>query len=226
MNTGPARTSHCGAGPGPGCSTLPATLNQRRHDGVLPTVAIEGTGGVSYRKTTVTVLAGLVVFLALVTPDNVSRLPEGSSPFEAFLRIPVEGFAGIAVLLALPHRARRPAAAVLGALLGLLTVIKVIDMGFYATLARQFDPVLDWPLFADGYRFVKDSFGRPAAIGAVAGAILLAVAVVLLTTLSVVRLTAVAARHRVAAARSTAAASCRASTSRPPRRRNWRTTPR
>ena len=153
----------------------------------------------------VTVLATALVFFALVVPDQITRLPPGSSVFAALVRIPVEGLVGFALLLALPRRVRGIAAGILGALLGLLTVIKVIDLGFFAVLARQFDPVLDWPLFADGYRFVKDSFGKPGAIAAVVGAVLLAAAVLVLMTLAVRRLARVAAGHRTAATRGLAA---------------------
>ncbi|MEU8608852.1 sulfatase [Actinoplanes sp. NPDC048791] len=153
-----------------------------------------------------TVLAAVLVFLALVVPDQITRLPPGASVPAAFVRIPIEALAAFALLLALPARARRVTAAVLGAALGVLTVIKVIDMGFFTVLARQFDPVLDWPLLADGYRFVKGSVGRPGAVAAVAGAILLAVAVLVLMTLAVRRLAAVAAAHRTASTRGIAAA--------------------
>jgi len=154
-----------------------------------------------------TVLAAVLVFLALVVPDQITRLPAGSSVPAAFVRIPIEALAALAVLIVLPARARGIVAGVLGAMLGLLTIIKVIDMGFYSILARQFDPVLDWPLFADAYRFVKDSFGRPAGIAAIAGAILLAAGVLVLMTLAVRRLAAVAAAHRTASTRGVAAAS-------------------
>ena len=154
-----------------------------------------------------TVLAAVLVFLALVVPNQITRLPSGSSVPAAFVRIPLEALAAFALLLALPARARRIAAGVLGAGLGLLTVIKVIDMGFFTVLARSFDPVLDWPLFADGYRFLKGSIGRTGAVAAVAGAILLAVAVLVLMTLAVRRLATVAAAHRTASTRGIAAAS-------------------
>jgi hypothetical protein len=153
-----------------------------------------------------TVLAAALVFLALVVPDQITRLPPGASVPAAFVRLPIEALAGLALLLALPGRARRVVAGVLGALLGLLTIIKIIDMGFFTVLARPFDPVLDWPLFADGYRFVKGSVGRPGAVAAVAGAILLAVAALVLMTLAVRHLAAVAARHRTAGTRGVAAA--------------------
>ncbi len=154
-----------------------------------------------------TVLAAALVFLALVVPNQITRLPAGSSVPAALVRIPIEALAALAVLLVLPARARGRVAAVLGAVLGLLTVIKVVDMGFFTVLARPFDPVLDWPLFADGYRFVKTSLGRPGAIATVAGAILLAAAVLALMTLAVRRLATVAAAHRTASTRGAAAAS-------------------
>jgi hypothetical protein len=154
-----------------------------------------------------TVLAAVLVFLALVVPDQITRLPAGSPVPAALVRIPIEALAGFALLLALPARARGLVAGLLGAVLGLLSVIKVVDLGFFTVLARQFNPVLDWPLFADGYRFVKDSFGRPAAIGAIAGAILLAAGVVVLMTLAVRRLATVAAAHRTGSTRGVAVAS-------------------
>ncbi|MEV4705129.1 sulfatase [Actinoplanes sp. NPDC049316] len=141
-------------------------------------------------------LAASVVFLALVVPDQVTRLPPGASPWATLLRVPLEALAVAAVLLALPARARVVTAGVLGALLGVLTVVKVVDVGFFAVLSRPFDPVLDWPLFADGYRFVEGSAGGAAAVGALVGAIALAVSVPVVMVLAVRRLAAVAARHR------------------------------
>jgi hypothetical protein len=154
-----------------------------------------------------TVLAAALVFLALVVPDQLTRLPAGSSIPAAFVRLPIEALAAFALLLVLPVRARGIVAGILGTVLGLLTVIKVVDMGFFTVLARPFDPVLDWPLFADAYRFVKDSVGRPGAIAAVAGAILLAVAVVVLMTWAVRRLATVAVAHRTVSTGGIAAAS-------------------
>ena len=104
------------------------------------------------------------------------------------MRIPVEGLAAVAVLLLLPARPRRVVAAVGGALLGLLTIIKVIDMGFLSTLARPFDPVLDWTLVGDAYNFVHESFGkagRGGRVGARRGA---RGAVLVLMTLAAMRL--------------------------------------
>ncbi|WP_306214391.1 alkaline phosphatase family protein [Actinoplanes sp. RD1] len=146
-----------------------------------------------------TALAALLVFVALVVPDQVTRLPEGAPWWAAVVRVPIEAVAVLAVLLVLPRRARTVTATVLGALLGVLTVLKIIDIGFFTVLARAFDPVLDWPLFADGYRFVRDSFGPAGLIGTLAGVIVLAVGVLAGSVLAVRRLAAVTARHTTAA---------------------------
>ena len=138
-----------------------------------------------------TVLAGLFVFAALVIPREIDQL----TPL-AFVRIPVEGLVAVAVLLILPARARRIVAAVGGALLGLLTIVKIIDMGFLATLARPFDPVLDWTLVGDAYNFVHESFGEAAAVGASVLACVLVVVVMVLMTVAALRLTGALARRR------------------------------
>ena len=158
-------------------------------DGVPP---VRGRGR---RARAVTVLAlGLVVF-ALLLPNEADALsPAG------FVRVPVEAALGPAVLLLVPERARRVLAAAGGALLGLLTVSKVLDLGFSAVLARPFDPVLDRLSVEAGLEFVRGSAGEAGAVAAVAGAAALAVAVVVLTTLSVVRLSRAAVRHGGAAA--------------------------
>lgn len=149
-----------------------------------------------------TALAAVLVFLALGTPNNVSRLPEGSVTALAFVRIPLEALIGVALLLALPARARRPVAIVGGTLLGLLTLVKVIDMGFYAALARPFNPVLDHVLLDDGISFLGDTIGGTGARLAVAGGALLVLAVPVLMSWAVVRLTRLAERHRAAASRT------------------------
>ncbi|MGX6602986.1 sulfatase-like hydrolase/transferase [Micromonosporaceae bacterium Da 78-11] len=143
----------------------------------------------------VTTLAALLVFLALIVPDQITRLPPGNFVLTALVRIPIEALVTIAVLIALPELGRRRAATALGALLGLLTVIKLIDMAFFAVLAREFDPVLDWILFADGYHFLEDSIGDAGAFGVAASAIALAAGLLIGMTLAVRRLSRVLAAH-------------------------------
>ena len=146
-----------------------------------------------------TVVAALLVFAALVAPNRLSRLTPGG-----FARLPVEALAGVAVLVLLPPRVRRVVAALAGVLLGLLTILKMLDMGFIETLDRTFDPVLDWPLLGDGLNFVQRTYGVPGAVVAVAVAVVVAGSLVALLTGSVLRLTRVAARHRTASLRTAA----------------------
>jgi hypothetical protein len=135
-----------------------------------------------------TVLAGLLVFLALTVPRDAGQL----TPL-AFLRIPVEFLVGVAVLLVLPARVRPRAALVGGALLALLTLLRVLQMGFLAILARPFDPVFDWSQLASGASLLELPFG---ATGAVVIAVVVAAVLVVLTALATRRLASCAARHR------------------------------
>ena len=136
-------------------------------------------------------LAALLVFAALVAPKEFAQLTPA-----AFVRIPVEALLGVALLLVLPPRARQVAAALGGLALGLLTVLKILDMGFVEVLARPFDPVLDWVLFDDALSFLTDAVGSAGAIGSLITAVVLVIAVPVLLTLAVLRLTPVLVRHR------------------------------
>jgi hypothetical protein len=145
---------------------------------------------------TLTAVAVLLVFFALVAPDQLGRLTPAQFLPAALLRIPLEGILGAAVLVALPAKARRITAALLGAGLGALSILKVINMGFRLVLGRRFNPVLDWPLLGDGYNYLVETDGRAAAIGAVIGAVTLLLAVVAALALSVLRLARLAGLHR------------------------------
>lgn len=149
------------------------------------------------RSRAVTLLAGLIVLVALALP----RFP---LVLASFLRFPVEPLIGIALLLVLPVRARRAGAGALGALLGLLAVLGVLNAGFRLSLNRPFDPVVDAPLLGDGLNFVAGSYGAVAAVAAIVGAVLLVVGVPVLVTASVLRLSRVVERHRGPALRGVA----------------------
>ncbi|GAA1580218.1 sulfatase [Actinoplanes couchii] len=143
--------------------------------------------------------AAVLVFLALIVPDQITRLPPGNSPWTALLRIPVEALIAAAILLLLPKKGRRGIVIGLGVVLGLLTVIKMIDVGFYAVLARRFDPVLDWTLFDDGFNFLVDSIGQAATVAAAIGLVLGGVLLVAGMTWAVLRLDTVMRGHRIGA---------------------------
>ncbi|MFT7840962.1 sulfatase-like hydrolase/transferase [Saccharothrix sp. BKS2] len=148
-----------------------------------------------------TALSALVVLFALLLPADFDELTPS-----AFLRVPVEAPAAVVLLLVLPARRRRPVAAVGGALLGLLLVVKFLDIGFDAVLYRPFDLVLDWPLLTPAVDYVDVTAGRAAAIGAVALAAVAVVAVLVLVTRSVLRLGGAVGAHRGAAVRAVAVA--------------------
>jgi hypothetical protein len=143
--------------------------------------------------------AFLLVMAALVAPNRVERLTPGE-----FVRIPVEGVLAAALLLVAPARVRRPAAALIGLCLGIVAVLKVVDMAWIALLARSFDPVLDWSLFPVAVETLGETFGRTGAVSLAVLAVALAIAVPVLTMLSVLRLSRLALRHRGASARGTA----------------------
>ncbi|MBG0561103.1 sulfatase [Actinoplanes sp. NEAU-A11] len=138
-----------------------------------------------------TVLACLIVFAALLYPNVLKRLSIGG-----FARIPIEAAIGIAVLVFLPRRPRVILASIGGVVLGWLVIEKSLDMGWFETLARPFDPVLDWVLLDDTYGFIRDSYGQLAAYGAVAGALLGAVLAIALIIWAVLRVTELVAGHR------------------------------
>jgi phosphatidylglycerophosphate synthase len=138
-----------------------------------------------------TILALLVVWVALVAPNQLGRLTPS-----AFARLPLEGLVVIALALVLPATPRRLLACVVGPVLGLLVIVKILDMGFFEAFDRPFDPVADGSYTGIGIETLRDSIGRTEANLAVAGATLLGVAVLVLTTLAVLRLTRVAAGHR------------------------------
>ncbi|MGW3662524.1 sulfatase [Streptomyces sp. NPDC005141] len=145
-----------------------------------------------------TVLAAALVLFGLLVPNKLERLE-----FGAFVRIPAEGVLLAALLLALPPKPRRITSYVVGALLGLVTILKFVDMGFYSVMARPFDLVLDWILFENAADWVKESFGRSGEIFALIAVVVLVIALLVLMTLAVARLTDVMVRHRPVATRTT-----------------------
>jgi hypothetical protein len=142
-------------------------------------------------------LAVLLIYLALVLPRGIDQLTPG-----ALLRIPAEALVGVALLLVLPARVRRPAAAVGGAVLGVLALLKALDMGFLSALGRPFDPVLDWVLLTNAREFLDEAYGSTGAAVAAVAAVVLAVAVVVLTTVAALRLGRAVDRHRAGATRT------------------------
>jgi hypothetical protein len=139
-----------------------------------------------------TTLAFLFVWVALVGPDQPVALK-----LSALLRLPLEGFLFIALAAVLPPRARRWLVWVLGLLLGLVLLVKLLNIGFFAAFDRPFDPYQDLMYIGFASQTLRESIGHTAGtVAAVAlGAIVLSIPV--LMALAVRRVTRIAADHRV-----------------------------
>ncbi|MEU8257124.1 sulfatase-like hydrolase/transferase [Micromonospora inaquosa] len=161
---------------------------------------VEGRPKRSIAARLTTVLAALLVLLVLTVPYDFGRL----SP-AAFVRIPLEALLVVALLLALPSRGSRLVATLAGVALGVLGLLKLFDLGFSAALSRAFDPVLDWALLDEGFAFLSESYGRPAAIGAAITVAVVVLGLPTLVTLSTRRLRRLVVRHRSATTRIVAA---------------------
>lgn len=145
----------------------------------------------------VSALACLVVWFALVVPNELGRMTLG-----AFVSIPLVGLVIVALALVLPPRTRRVVAALTGVLLGLLVLVKVLDLGFYAVLDRPFDALNDWTYLGPAVDVLGDWTGRAGAIVGVIAAGLLVIAVLVGLPLSVMRLCRVVADHRTVSVRT------------------------
>jgi phosphatidylglycerophosphate synthase len=138
-----------------------------------------------------TVLALLIVWAALVAPNQPSRLTLG-----AFGRLPLELLVIVAVAALLPATPRRLLAVVVGAVLSVLMLVKVLDMGFFTAFDRPFKPVDDSSYLGIGIETLRDAVGRSSADLVVAVAVVVIVALLALPVLALLRVTQVAAGHR------------------------------
>jgi hypothetical protein len=91
-----------------------------------------------------------------------------------------------------------------GAVLALLTVVKVLDAAFTAQLNRPFDPVVDWGSFGPALGVVRDSIGTTTTVVAVVFAGLAVALLVAVVVGSTIRLSSGTARHRRRSARGVA----------------------
>jgi phosphatidylglycerophosphate synthase len=148
----------------------------------------------------ITVPSVVLVWGAIVAPDRIFQLtPAG------FVRIPVEGLGLIAVAMVLPAQPRRIVAAVAGVLFGLLTVLKIFNMGFYEEIGRPFNPVFDWGAVYPAVGAVRDAIGSRSTDTALIELFLVFILLVSAIAASAIRITTAAARHRRATVRGLAA---------------------
>jgi CDP-alcohol phosphatidyltransferase len=149
--------------------------------------------------TALTILALLFVWTALVGPDQPIALK-----LNALLRLPIEGFVFIALTAVVGPRTRRWLVWVLGPLLGLVFIVKLLNIGFFAAFDKPFDPYEDLKYIGFASETVKASLGQTTGILilVLVGAILIGVPV--LMAFSVRRVTRIAAEHRVLTLRAAA----------------------
>jgi phosphatidylglycerophosphate synthase len=146
-----------------------------------------------------TVLAVLLVWAALVAPNEPSDLTLG-----AFVRLPLELLVVVGLAVLLPATARRVLVVVVGAVLSVLVVVKVLDIGFFTAFDRPFNPVDDSSYVGIGIETLRDAIGRSQADLVVVVAAVLVIALLAIPVLALLRVTRVAAGHRDWALRAAA----------------------
>lgn len=134
--------------------------------------------------------AVVVAWFALTAPTRPDELS-----LVALLRLPLEALLLGALVLVLPARAARIVAILAGVVLGVIALLKVLDLGAGAVLGRPFEVVTDVPLLTSGLSFVEAAAGGWAAVAVVVAAVLLA-AVLLTLPWAMVRLARGVRRHR------------------------------
>src|SRR4051812_28013138 len=138
-----------------------------------------------------TVVALLLVWVAVVSPDKPILFTPG-----AFVRLPLELLIVVALAALLPVTPRRVLAVLAGGVLGVLVVVKLLDLGFFTAFDRPFDPVSDSTYVGIGIETLRDGIGTSSANLAVAGIVVVIVGFLSLPVLALLRLTRVAAGHR------------------------------
>ncbi|MDA0158774.1 CDP-alcohol phosphatidyltransferase family protein [Solirubrobacter ginsenosidimutans] len=149
--------------------------------------------------TAISALALVLVWVAVVAPDHPNRLTLGG-----FARLPLELLAVVALAVLLPTAPRRMLAVIAGAVLSVLLLVKVLNIGFFTAFDRPFKPVDDSGYLGIGIETLRDGVGRSYADLVVVVAAVLSVVVLAIPVLALLRVTRVAAAHRDWALRSAA----------------------
>jgi hypothetical protein len=138
-----------------------------------------------------TVVALLFLWAALAGPDQPIQFR-----LTGLLRLPLELFVLIAAAAVMPPRARRVLVWIVGPLIGLVIVLKILNIGFFAAFDRPFDPYQDVSYTGVGVETLRASLGDGDAnlILAIVG--LFVIGLPILATLALRRLARVAAEHR------------------------------
>lgn len=145
----------------------------------------------------VTVLGCVLIAFAVLAPAEPDQLSVWS-----FARVPLELLVAAAVVLLVPERARRPIAACLGAALGLVALVKAVDLGFFATLGRPFHVAYDWRSFDSVVDLLSAEVGRVGAVVVILVVAAVALALVIACAVAAVRLCLITVGHRAGATRA------------------------
>ena len=136
----------------------------------------------------------------LAVAGRVGR-PRRSGPaavltLTGFLRVPLEGLVLVALAVVLPPVGRRILAGLVGPVLGLVVILKILDIAFVTFVARPFDPVGDLGNLGTGVETMRAALGGTKANLLIVGGVTLAVVVLVATTVALFRLMRVAAGNR------------------------------
>ena len=112
------------------------------------------------------------------------------------MRLPLELLIVVAVAALLPPIPRRVLAVVAGAVLSVLVVVKVLDIGFFTAFDRPFKPVDDSSYVGIGIETLRDAVGSTSADLVVVVATVFVVTLLAIPVLALLRVTRVAAGHR------------------------------
>ncbi len=140
-----------------------------------------------------TMLALLVLWVALLAPNQPGDLDAGDVRAPAARGASSSSGAGAGPAAARPPRH----GLVVGPVLGVLLVVKVLDMGFFTAFDRPFNPVDDWSYAGIGIETLRESIGRTQRRPwSPSPSCVLVVALLVLPTLALLRLTRLTAGHR------------------------------
>jgi hypothetical protein len=152
-----------------------------------------------------TVLAAVLVWFALAGPDTVADLTTPS-----LLALPLDGVLALALVGWFGERRRkagreavagglsRRVLTLVGACLGVVALLRLLDLGFGWALDRPFEPLSDWRYLGSAHHLLADAANPVvAALSLVAAAVVLGLLVAL--PWAVRRLAGVALAHRAGA---------------------------
>ena len=165
---------------------------RRTSEAAVPAGPDPGPGRARARRgAALTIFAVLLVWLALVAPDEPISLEPS-----ALLRVPLEGLVLVAAAALLGARARRVLAWVVGPLLALVVLLKILNLVFFTAFDRPFDAYQDLGYAGIGSETLRASIGHTAGNLVIAFVVALIVAVFVFLTLAVRRVSRLAAGER------------------------------